>query len=432
MLRSGTVNTIREMAVQGKPLRTIARELGVARNTVRKYVRGPAEAQPRKRRPSKLDPYQAQIRQWVTQDHLYSCETMLRRLQAQGYTGRISILKDFVRPLRPPATAAQRPVIRYETKPGEQIQFDWGEFVYEQDGVTRKVFGFTAVLSYSRMRFVTFVKRTDAPTLIRCLQAAFTYFGGLPRAVLTDRMKTVLLDMETGTPHWHPRFQELVNALQISPRVCRSYTPQTKGKVERSVGVVKRDFWPGVQFTDLDDLNRQALTWCDALNARIHRTTHARPIERWAEEGLRPLPSGWHEQGTAQHVSWERDRFGAEERVVSWDGYISYDGVLYGLPSVLALAGRRVQVSAHAGHLGVWHQGQLVLQVAAHPHSGRVVSHPEQFRTILPAAAAHRAHVPVGHQVSAPPVAHRLLAEYDALCGLSGLSGTPRVSEVAS
>ncbi len=309
MLRSGTVNTIRELAVQGKPVRAIARELGVARNTVRRYVRGAPEARPRPRRGSKLEAYQEQIRRWVREDHLLNCETMLPRLQAQGYTGRISILKDFVRPLRPPAAAARRPVIRYETKAGEQLQFDWGEFVYEQDGHSRKLFGFTAVLSYSRMRFVTFVKRTDAPTLMRCLVAAFEALGGLPKAVLTDRMKTVLLDMETGQPHWHPRFQELVGALGISPRVCKSYTPQTKGKVERSVGVVKHDFWPGVRFTEVEDLNQQAAVWCAQVNARVHRTTHQRPVDRWAEEGLRAVPAGW---------AWER--FTAAERQVTWDG----------------------------------------------------------------------------------------------------------------
>ncbi len=414
MLRSGTVNTIREMAVQGKPLRAIARELGIARNTVRKYVRGPVEVEAlgRPRRPSKLDAYKEQIRAWVTEDHLYNCETMLRRLQARGYTGRISILKDFVRPLRPPAPAGRRPVLRYETAPGEQLQFDWGEFVYEREGATHKVFGFTAVLSYSRLRFVTFVKRTDAPTLIRCFVAAFEYVGGLSRAVLTDRMKTVLLEMESGAPRWHPRFQELVSALGIVPRVCKPYTPQTKGKVERSVGVVRRDFWPGVRFTDLDDLNRQARAWCDALNARVHRTTHARPVDRWAAEGLRPLPTGW---------AWER--FGAEERQVSWDGYVSYDGVLYGLPSAPALAGRRVQVSEHAGQLRVWHEGQTVLTVAARRQSGSVVPHPDQFRTVLPAAAARQPYMPVGHQVAAPAVTHRPLAEYDRLCRVPALQG---------
>jgi transposase len=402
------------MVVQGKPVRAIARELGLARNTVRRYARGAPQGGSRTRRPSKLEPFKDQIRRWVGEDHLYTCETMLPRLRALGYTGQISILKDFVRPLRPPVAGARRPVIRYETKPGEQLQFDWGEFVYEQDGKTHKVFGFTAVLSYSRMRFVTFVKRTDAPTLIRCLVAAFEAFGGLPRAVLTDRMKTVLLEMETGTPKWHPRFQELVQALGISPRVCRPYTPQTKGKVERSVGLVKHDFWPGVQFTDLDDLNRQAAAWCARVNARVHRTTGVCPLERWAEEGLRPLPAGW---------AWER--FTAEERQVSWDGFVSFDGVLYGLPGELGVAGRRVQVSAYHGEVRVWHQGVVVLRVAARCQSGQLVPHPDQFRTVLPAASARRAQVPVGHLVPAPVVLQRPLADYDQLCGVPVVQAVP-------
>jgi transposase len=262
------------------------------------------------------------MRDWVDEDQLHNCQTMLSRLRAKGYTGHISILKEFVHPLRPPAANTHQPVIRYETPPGEQMQFDWGEFDYERDGQTRKLFGFTAILSYSRLRFVTFVKRTDAVRLIGCLLAAFEAFGGLPRSVLTDRMKTVLLDMDTGMPHWHPRFQELMSALGISPRVCKPYTPQTKGKVERSIRVVKEAFWPGIRFVDLADLRRQATAWCAQLNARVHQTTHERPVDRWEAEELRELPQGW---------AWER--FTAEERQVSWDGYLSYDGLLDGLPS---------------------------------------------------------------------------------------------------
>lgn len=82
------------------------------------------------------------------------------------------------------------------------------EFRYEQVGVPKKLFGFTAILSYSRMRYVTFVKRCDAPTLIRCLMEAFEYFEGLPKAALTDRMKTVLLSMDGNLPIWHPRFAD--------------------------------------------------------------------------------------------------------------------------------------------------------------------------------------------------------------------------------
>ena len=247
MIRSRTVNTIHELSAQGKSIQDIAITLGLARNTVRKYLRHPelsSMPHPRPNRRSKLDPFKEQIKQWMNEDHCYNCEAMLPRLLALGYTGSLSVLKAFVHPLRPPA-GGHYPVVRYETEPGKQVQFDWGEFTYEQEGVPRKLYGFTAILCYSRMRFVTFVKRCDAPTMIRCLMEAFEYFGGLPKAALTDRMKSVLLEMEGKIPRWNPRFADFMASIGVAPRVCKARTPQTKGKVERTVGVVKQSFWAG-------------------------------------------------------------------------------------------------------------------------------------------------------------------------------------------
>ena len=161
----------------------------------------------------------------------------------------------------------------------------------------------------------------------------FEYMGGLPKAALTDRMKTVLLDMDGKTPIWHPRFADFMASIGVSPRVCKSYTPQTKGKVERSVGVIKYNFWPGVHFTDLDDFNQQGTQWCNRLNQQVHRTTRARPMDRSSQEPFAPLPAAF---------AWEC--FPTEDRKVSWDGYLSYDGVLYGLSSEPPLAGSTVQV----------------------------------------------------------------------------------------
>jgi transposase len=107
MIRSGTINTIHELATQGKSIREIARTMGIARNTVRKYLRGKQEAVPRPKRVSKLDPYKVQIRQWLAEDHLSNCEIMLVRLQEQGYTGSLSLLKAYVHPLRPPKGGQQ-------------------------------------------------------------------------------------------------------------------------------------------------------------------------------------------------------------------------------------------------------------------------------------------------------------------------------------
>ena len=177
--------------------------------------------------------------------------------------------------------------------------------------------------------------------------------------------------------------------------------------MERSIGVVKSAFWPGVRFIDLDDLNRQARSWCEHLNGRVHATTHQPPLLRWQEETLRALPAGW---------AWER--FAVEERRVSWEGYVSYVGVLYGLPSLPPLAGKVVQVGDRRGQLIIWCEGQTVLQVAKRARSRELVPHPDQFRTIPPAAATRRATLPLAHQVVTPVVAQRPLSEYDQLCGV--------------
>jgi transposase len=339
MLRSQTVNTIHDLTAQGKSVQEIAQELDISRTTVRKYLKHPEAviAKPRPPRPSKLDLYKEQIKKWVMEDHCTNCEVLFERLHKLGYSGGISILKEYVHPLRP-AVAGHAPVQRYETKPAEQVQFDWGECVYEHEGKTHKFYGFVAILGYSRMRFVTFVKRCDTPTLIRCLMESFEYFGGLTKVALTDRMKSVLLEMVENKPRWNPRFADFMVSIGVAARVCKPYTPQTKGKVERTVSHVKKSFWGGVTFTDLDDLNRQAYAWCERINSRVHRTTHVRPVDRLAEEQLLPLPADF---------AWER--FATEERKVTWDGYVSYDGVLYGLPATLQLAGKQVQVADAQG-----------------------------------------------------------------------------------
>jgi len=406
MKRSGTINTIHELSAQGKSIRAIARTLGIARNTVRRYLRGKPEALPRPKRASLLDPYKAQIRQWMQEDHLYNCETMLERLREQGYKGNGTILRAFVHPLRP-HNVGHPPVMRYETKPGEQMQYDWGEFQYEQQGHDRKLYGFTAILGYSRMRFVTFVKRCDTPTMIRCLMATFEYFGGLPKAALTDRMKSVFLEMIDDVPKWNPLFADFMASLGVAPRVCKPFKPQTKGKVERSVEVIKYGFWPGVRFADIDDLNAQATRWCDRLNQKVHRTTRKIPLDLWAEEGLSPLPKDY---------AWER--FGAEDRRVSWDGFISYDGVLYGLPANPPVAGSVVLVRERERELRIFHQGSLIATVQKHPRSQEIVIHPDQFRDVAPVPSLRHQEKPLGHQVQAPLVAVRALAEYDQLFGV--------------
>lgn len=165
-----------------------------------------------------------------------------------------------------------------------------------------------------------------------------------------------------------------------------------------------------VHFTDLADLNEQATAWCTRLNQKVHHTTRRVPLDLWVEEHLSALP---------RDSTWER--FGAEERRVSSDGFVSFDGVLYGLPSSPPMAGARVQISMRQGQLRVFYQGQLVATHQVRPRSAEIVLHPEQFVGVPPTPSLRQALRPLGQQIPAPEVEVRTLAEYDQMFGLEAL-----------
>ena len=173
---------------------------------------------------------------------------------------------------------------------------------------------------------------------------------------------------------------------------------------------MKKSLWGGVTFTDLDDLNRQAYAWCERINSRVHRTTHVRPVDRLAEEKLLPLPADF---------AWER--FATEERKVTWDGYVSYDGVLYGLPGTLQLAGKQVQVRERKGMVSVWSAGKQVFAIAKRPRSQDSVPHADQWKTVASVSAVRHEPAPLGHLQPAPDVQSRPVQEYDHYCGVETL-----------
>src|SRR5258708_12956394 len=118
---------------------------------------------------------------------------------------------------------------------------------------------------------------------------AFEFFGGVTQTVLTDNMKTVVADRVDGQPRFHPKMLDFASYYGFVPRVCRPYRPETKGKIESTIRFIKGNFWPGIQFDSLKELNRQALTWCGEVNRRVHATTREVPQTRFPHEGLTPL-----------------------------------------------------------------------------------------------------------------------------------------------
>lgn len=312
---------IKDSMAKGKTAYTIGKELGISKNTARKYMNQPAQVHGLKgiHKTSKLDPYKPQLKQWMSQG-IFNCEVLLERLRELGYDGGKSILKDYVRPYRPAKSAPA--VRRYETPNGKQAQMDWGICQYlDKEGQLHKVPVFVMILGTSRVKYIEFVKRCDLHSLERCMLNAFCYFGGIPQEVLTDNMKTVVVGREAGKTIWNTQFAEFAVDLGFIPKVCRVRRPQTKGKVERLVHYVKDNFFPGRSFTDLEDLNQQALDWCKKADSKNHGTTGKIPLRELAKENLQELP--------AQEVL---DRHRWEIRRVTREGFVSFDGVRYGVP----------------------------------------------------------------------------------------------------
>jgi hypothetical protein len=154
-------------------------------------------------------------------------------------------------------------------------------------------------------------------------------------------------------------------------------------------------------------LPEQARVWCDRLNQKVHRTTGRVPMDMWVEEQLSPLPKDY---------AWER--FGAEERKVSWDGFVSYDGVLYGLPAEPPTAGSAVLVRERKLELRIFSQGKLIVTLQKRPRSQDIVPHPDQFQKVTPSTPLRKTEKPLGHQIESPSVTVRDLSEYDQIFGL--------------
>ncbi|WP_286890679.1 IS21 family transposase [Thermobacillus sp.] len=252
MIRNGEFYMIHEIKKRGMSISQIANELGRDRKTIRKWLQQsePAYYQRHVKRPSKLDPFKDYIRRRMEEGCL-NANVIFDEIKAQGYTGRKTILRSFMQPLRP--SVLSKATVRFETSPGYQAQVDWGRFRVEWNGEPKRLYAFVMVLGYSRVMYVEFTEDEKLETLMGCHLRAFEYFGGRPEVVLYDNMKTVVADFdERGHAVWNERFARFAAHHGFLLQSCRPYRARTKGKVENGIGYVRKNFWPRVRtFTGL-------------------------------------------------------------------------------------------------------------------------------------------------------------------------------------
>jgi len=349
---------IREKALSGKSAYAIGKELKLSKNTVRKYLDMPGSPQSKVIRDSKLDSFKPMLHELMNQG-IFNCVVLLEKIQGAGFEGGISILKEYIHPFRPAkALPAAR---RFETPTGHQAQMDWGICHYmDKDSVVHKVPMFVIILGFSRAKYVEFVNRCDLSSLQRCIVNAFVYFDGVPKEVLTDNMKTVITGRQGGSAIWNTRFADFAVEIGFAPMVCRARSPQTKGKVERLVHYVKNNFLPGREFEDMHDLNRQVLDWCKSVDEKPHGTTGRIPLQELNKEELQPLPD-----------NSLLDKYRWENRIVTRDGMVSFDGIRYGVP--WQYSGKEVRVRLCAGYLEVYYGDVLLAKHNAMNRPGKIL-----------------------------------------------------------
>ena len=357
------VSAMLRLKALGWGSKRIAAELGCARNTVRRWLTEQDwHACASASRSKKLDG----LSDWIAERfrrHAGNADVVRQELASEkGLVVSLRTVERATAPLRRELVAAARATVRFETHPGEQLQIDFGERRVEIAGVAVKVFFFVATLGYSRRLHVRAYGHERQDSWFDGLESAFRAFGGVPREVLLDNARALILHHDPGSREvvLHPRLHAFARHWGFRIRACAPYRARTKGKDERGVGYVKRNAIAGRCFATWSEMEAHLEAWSrEIADARVHGTTGEAPRQRFDRDeatALRSL-SGIPPFMTARDLL---HRVGA-------DCAIEVDGNAYSVP--WRLIGERVRVSVGSGSVRVLHAGH---EVAVHTErSGR-------------------------------------------------------------
>jgi len=329
-------NSVVTLFARNWAVRRIARELGISRNRVKRILmrhhtrrdEGQAPIPKPQQRPSKLDAYHDEIKELLaTFTHPPpTTQRIFEVVREKGYTGGITVVKDYVATLRPKRKA--EPIFTVETAPGQRAQHDWSEYTitFTQTRESENVIFFSFILSYSRRQYLEVVPDKTQATLFRALINAFAYFGGVPKEIKADNQKACVDRWEAGQPIFNTSYLQFATHYQFRPLTIRPGKPRENLKVERPFYYVETNFLNARTFRDRVDLKQQLTDWLATKNdVRIHRTTQRRPLDMYAEEAacLEPLPKQPYDTSRVVY------------RIVNNEACVEYDGYFYAVPANL-------------------------------------------------------------------------------------------------
>jgi transposase len=310
--------------VEKWPPGTISRHLGVHHQTVCRVLRAAGvEEQAFTHRPSMADPFRAFIVETLEKYPNLCASRLFQMVVERGYPGGSDHFRSLVARLRPrpPAQA----FLRLRTLPGEQAQVDWAHFgQVEVEGTRRPLVAFLMILSWSRYRFLRFGLDLRTGAFLAHHVAAFEFFGGIPRTILYDNLKSAVLERRGDAIRFNPQLLSFAAHYRYEPRPVAPYRGNEKGRVERMVRDVRESFFAAREWSDLADLNQKALAWCTGLVAD----------RKWPDDKSRTILDCFTEE-KAQLFPLPADRFPVEDRLevlVGKTPYVRFDGNDYSVP----------------------------------------------------------------------------------------------------
>lgn len=248
---------------------TIASHLHVHRSVVERVLSktGVPEHAYRKQ-PSMIDSYLPFILQTLEKFPTLTASRLYEMVRSRGYPGQEDHFRHMIALHRP--RKATEAYLRLKTLPGEQAQIDWGHFGHIQIGQARRpLMAFVMVLSFSRKIFLRFYLNAQMANFLRGHVEAFDYFGGVPRVCLYDNLSSAVLERQSDAIRFNPTLLEFAGYYRYEPRPVAVARGNEKGRVERAIRYIRDHFFAARTYTDIDDLNKQAMHWCnDAASNR--------------------------------------------------------------------------------------------------------------------------------------------------------------------
>jgi len=310
--------------VEGWPVGTIADQLHRHHDTIERVLtHGGLPVVKRVARTRKIDPFLPFVEETLAKYPRLRASRLWSMVRTRGYDGSKSGFRAIVARLRPRPHAEA--YLRRAVLPAEEAQVDWAHFGKLTVGrAQRDLFAFVMVLAYSRMRFVWFTLRAAMPSFLRGHVEAFRFFGGAPKVILYDNLKSAVLEREGDAVRFHPTMLALAGHHRFEPRACAPYRPNEKGRVERAIRDVRDNFFAARAFSSVDDLNLQARAWCldIAPERRVPDRKDLTVEQAFAEEKPRL-------------IALPDDDFPVEERVevrVGKTPYVRFDRNDYSVP----------------------------------------------------------------------------------------------------